>query len=98
MKGVTVHNLRICKECKWVAFAVSRKYAEKEVKQFNKYYDSLTKEQQESYYGSKKSSIRQYERCFFCGGCFHNFRQYSIRRDKDISGRTLQPIIWEKLK
>lgn len=84
----------ICQRCKWVAFQVSRKYAEKEVKTFNEYFDSLGKEKQELYYGGKKSSIKQYENCMLCGGCYHNFRR-ALKKEIPI-GSTVNPIIDRK--
>ena len=85
---------RTCKTCGWVAFPVTREYAEDEVKRFNEYYDMLSAEEKEDYYGSKSSTIDNYERCFFCRGSYKNFRE-SEPGDCPL-GCTLQPIITEE--
>jgi succinate dehydrogenase/fumarate reductase-like Fe-S protein len=84
----------ICLHRKWVAFEVSRKYAEKEVKNFNTYYDNLPFSTQQDFYGGKKSSIKQYERCMLCGTCYHNFRR--AKKNEIPLGSTLNPIISKK--
>ncbi len=88
------NKLVICKFCKWVHFEVSRKYAKKEVEDFNRYFDTLGKEKQEEYYGGKKASIRNYERCMLCGTCYHNFRR--AKKSEIPLGSTLNPIISKK--
>ena len=93
-KKIRKFTYRTCKKCGWVAFAVSQKYAEAQVKSFNKYYDGLDPVQQQSYYGGKKASIRSYERCGFCGTCQHNFRRF--KKDDCPNGVTLSPIIYER--
>lgn len=87
-------KLVTCKKCGWVHMQVSRIYAEDEVKKFNTYFDSLSKKEQETYYSSKKSSIRIYEVCNLCGTCYHNFRRF---KDGDCpTGCTIGPIINKK--
>jgi NADH pyrophosphatase NudC (nudix superfamily) len=80
-----------CKYCGWVHFEVTREYAKNQVKTFNKYYDSLSEEKQQEYYGGNKSFIRTYERCMFCGTCYHNMRKY--KKGDSPMGCTLNPII-----
>jgi len=80
-----------CKKCGWVAFQVSRKHAESEVKRFNEYFNTLSKKEQDDYYGGKGSSIHQYEHCMLCDGSYKNFRD-SIPGDVP-DGCTLSPII-----
>lgn len=81
----------ICKTCKWVAFEVTRKYAEKEVFKFNEYYSMLSKKQQKELYGGKNSRIETYEHCFLCHGTYKNFR---IAKNAELPfGSTCQPII-----
>jgi hypothetical protein len=88
------HRIVTCIHCKWCAFEVSRRYAKKEVKDFNKYFDSLDKKTQEQCYGGKKASIRNYERCMLCGTCYHNFRH--AKKNEIPNGSTLDPIISKK--
>ena len=80
-----------CNKCGWVAFQVSRKSAEAEVKRFNEYYDTLSKKEQKDYYGGKKSTIDFYERCMLCGGSYTNFRN-AVKGDCP-DGVTINPII-----
>ena len=86
------HKHRICKVCKWVAFPVTRKYAEAEVKKFNKYYSTLTEQDQISHYGGHGSSITRYETCTFCGGSYKNFR--AAKNSEVPFGSTMGPIIY----
>ena len=80
-----------CNKCGWVHFAISRTHAEREVEEFNKFYDTLSPELQQEYYGGKGSTITQYEHCFFCGNTFKDFR---ISKPGDCPvGCTIQPII-----
>lgn len=84
----------ICKHCKWVMFEVTREYAKNQVKEFNEYFDTLTKEQQQDFYGGNKSSIRSYESCMLCGTCYHNFRK--AKKSEVPFGSTVNPIISRK--
>ena len=87
-------SCRTCNNCGWVHFGVTREFAETEVAKFNAYFDGLSGEKQQDYYGGRKSSIRQYEKCFFCGGSYENFRPFV---DGDCpTGCTIQPIIYER--
>lgn len=79
-----------CKHCGWQHFAVTRAYAEDEVKRFNEYYDTLTALEQMAFYGGRKSSIRKYEHCNLCNRA-PDMVEPTINRD----GCTLGPIIWE---
>ncbi len=80
-----------CNKCGWVHFEVSRKFAEAEVKRFQEYYDALTKEKQEFYYGSRPAQLTDYERCILCSSMHTEFRD-SIAGDCP-NGCTLSPII-----
>lgn len=81
----------ICTKCKWVSFAVTRAYAEDEVKRFNAYYNLLTRKEQVSYYGGKGSSVKGYEGCMLCGG-----QDFRLATEKEVPyGSTLSPVIWE---
>lgn len=80
-----------CGKCGWVHFEVSRTYAEEQVAEFNKYFDSLSKEKQESYYNGNKSSIESYEKCFRCNT---SHEQAVDAQDGDCPmGSTIQPMI-----
>ena len=83
-------KLITCNKCGWVYFAVSREYAENEVKTFNEYFKTLSKEDQELYYGGKGANIKSYEKCW-CGNNHTNFRDSSHGDCPD--GCTLSPII-----
>lgn len=80
-----------CNKCGWVHMGVSREHAEDEVRRFNEYFDGLPVEKQEDYYGGKKSSVLNYEKCFRCGSNWENFRR---SREGDCpDGCTIGPII-----
>jgi hypothetical protein len=80
--------------CGWVHIGVSRKYAEKAVKNFNAYFDALPKAEQQLYY--QKANIAQYESCALCGAHYSQMRKYI---DGDCpDGATLGPIIIEEDK
>lgn len=83
---------RTCNKCGWVHFSVTRHYAETEVQQFNEYFAGLSKEEQDDFYGGTKSSIVSYERCFFCGNVYTDFRK--SKEDDCPVGCTLGPIIY----
>lgn len=80
-----------CPECNWVAFRVTRKYAERQVKRFNDYFATLTKQRQDEYYGGKGSSIKSYERCFRCGAS-HKKAKVALGTEVPM-GSTIQPMI-----
>jgi hypothetical protein len=82
-----------CNKCGWVAFGVTRQFAEDAVKSFNEHYASLSAEQQEDFYGGRGSSIKNYECCFYCGGPYTNFRNAKL--GDAPNGVTLQSIIME---
>ena len=56
-----------CLACGWVSVAYSRAQAEKEVAEFNDYFDALTEKQRMDYYRDRKADIKTYEQCF-CNG------------------------------
>ena len=87
------YNERTCNKCGWVHFAVSREFAENEVKRFNDYFNTLTEDKQQKYYGGKSSSIKHYEHCSLCGNPYTNFRE--SEEDDCPIGVTLGPIIKE---
>jgi len=84
---------RTCLHCRWVHFGVTRRHAENEVKRFNKYFETLSKEKQDEYYGGKGSSIEQYEYCDRCGAFYTQFRE-SEPNDMP-NGSTIGPIIYD---
>lgn len=79
-----------CTKCGEVYFTVSRKAAEKEVREFNRYYHSLSKEHQQDFYGGKKAKLLTYEKCW-CGNSYKNFRR--TKKGDCPDGVTLSPII-----
>lgn len=83
------YGTRTCIQCGWVHFGVSREYAEREVKEFNEYYDKQPTEVKELF--GSHSNIKNYERCGCCGGSYKNFR---VSKENDCpEGCTLNPII-----
>lgn len=81
-----------CLNCGWVNAGVTRAHAEAEVSKFNDYFDTLSAEDQQEYYGGKRSTIEQYEGCFFCKGT--TFRPSEPGDCPD--GCTIQPAIYEE--
>lgn len=86
----------VCNKCKTPAFAVSRFYAEQEIKRFNEYFYSLTEIERSQYYGDKPSNISNYENCMYCNSYYKSFR---IPRDGELrTGESLGPIITNRIK
>ncbi len=81
-----------CLKCKRISFAVSRQYAEAEVKNFNEYFATLDKKTQDELYGGKGSSIDSYA-CLYCGG--NNFRPSTESEIAKTYGCTINPVIFE---
>jgi hypothetical protein len=79
-----------CLGCGWVHMEVSREYAEAEVKKFNEFFYSLSKEEQNDYYGGNASSVAHYEQCH-CGNSYKNFRD--SEPGDCPNGCTIGPII-----
>lgn len=75
----------VCTECGWTHFAVTREYAEEEVKSFNTYYEGLDA-RSASFFGGP-SSIEDYETCH-CGN--KEFKQGNTAPD----GSTIGPVIY----
>lgn len=86
---------RTCNKCNRVYFSVSRKYAEKQVAEFNVFYEGLSKQKQQEYYGGKSSSITDYETCWRCGNSYKNFR--AAKKDDCPNGSTMNPIIYSRM-
>jgi len=89
-----MNRLRTCKACGWVHFAVSEKQAKQEILAFNEYYNELSKEKQDEYYGGKSSSLDHYLYCNSCGEHWTGFRE-SIAGDCP-PGCTIGPIVYEE--
>ncbi len=71
-------------------FAVTRDYAEREVREFNTYYDAQDTDVQEAF-GNHHSFVANYE---FCDVCMSN--DFYLTPDEDmIIGITLNPVICE---
>lgn len=84
---------RTCNQCGWVAFGVSREFAEKEVRRFNQFYEASLPAIRECYSGP--SSVAHYECCHRCGNGYEDFRDAKPGDCPD--GCTLSPIIVEGL-
>lgn len=84
-------NNVICRSCGWVHFAIPLEYAEKEVATFNQYYDTLKLEEQQLFYGGKKSHLANYLFCMFCGSLYTNFRK--AKKNEIPYGSTINPIL-----
>lgn len=82
---------RTCNKCGWVHFSVTRTYAEDQIKEFNDYFQTLSKEDQMLFYRGNLASISSYEECFRCGNNYKNFRD-SVTSEIP-NGSTIQPII-----
>lgn len=81
-----------CMKCGWVHFSVSLKFALNEVHKFNEYFNSLSTEQQNKFYGGKGASIEDYSNCARCGNHYENF--VFVTNQKEIPfGSTIGPII-----
>ena len=90
---IHVKDERTCNNCGRVGFAVSRKFAEEQVKLFGEYYNSLSAKKQQENYGGHPATISDYDQCG-CGNPHTNFR---ASRDEDCpNGCTLSPIIFEE--
>lgn len=85
-------KLVTCNGCGWVHFAVTRAYAENEVKTFNAFYDTLSRQEQLDFYGGRKSRINKYEGCFVCSK--NSFRP--AEEDDCPTGVTINPVIYEE--
>ena len=82
---------RTCNNCGWVAFGVTRAFAEAEVERFNQFYQSSPPETRECYGGP--SSIAHYECCHRCGNGFTEF--HDSEAGDCPAGCTISPIIVE---
>ena len=82
---------RTCHQCGWVAFGVTRAFAEAEVERFNTFYRSSPPETRECYRGP--SSIAHYECCSRCGNEHAGF--HDSEEGDCPAGCTLSPIIVE---
>lgn len=84
-------KLVTCLKCGWVMTEVTRAIATKEVARFNRYFKSLSKENQKEYYRGIKASIKAYKNCMGCGGPYTKFRD-ALPGECPI-GATLNPIL-----
>lgn len=82
-----------CNQCGWVHFAVTRKHAENEVKEFNEHLDGLDPAKREELWGTQRASMDSYEQCFCCGQRAGDFRP--SEPDDCPDGCTIQPTIYE---
>ena len=87
----TLDKRIVCKRDGWIHFPVARQQAEVEIARFNEWYDAQDLETQSLYIG--RASLRNYA-CSLCGGT--EFRPFDPLVDKDITGSTIQPAIYEE--
>jgi len=80
-----------CGKCGWVHFSMTREEVEKSVKEFNHYFDSLSKEDQDAYYNGKKSSVDSYQKCFRCGSSYEE--AIPCNEGDAPLGSTIQPLM-----
>lgn len=86
--GTQCSDLVTCDDCSRVSFAVTREYAEDEVRRFNAYYDNLDSETQ-SHFGGP-SSLDHYV-CLSCGG--NSFHPATVGDQKRAGGHTINPVV-----
>lgn len=80
-----------CNKCSWVHFELSEKDVIENVRSFNDYFNSLTKQEQDYYYGGKPASEDRYKKCFRCG---NTHKDFSDATEQDApNGSTIQPIM-----
>lgn len=80
-----------CNKCGYAHFEVSRSKALEDVIKFNKYFNSLSKKDQDSFYGGKGSSIESYEKCMKCGA--NHTESIRVPESSIPNGVTLNPLI-----
>lgn len=83
-------HIVVCKKDGWQHFAVTRKYAEEQVKTFNDWYEKQSQDIKRMYGGP--SRLEDYS-CQLCGGT--DFREFIIGIDKQLYGSTIGPVIYE---
>jgi hypothetical protein len=86
--GTSDPTLVTCDDCSRVSFAVTREYAEDEVRRFNAYYETLDSETQ-SHFGGP-SSLDNYV-CLSCGGS--SFHPATVSDQKRAEGHTVNPVV-----
>lgn len=80
-----------CIFCSWVHFEVSKKRAEDEVQEFNKFFEALTPHEKREFSAHKKSDIENYRHCGRCGAWY---RMFADANETDFpSGAIIYPII-----
>ena len=82
-------KLVTCLSCGWVYFQLTREQAQKQVDQFNAWYDQQSEGTKENYSGP--ADIKSYECCYRCGNHYKAFRD--TIDDECPRGSTLNPII-----
>jgi predicted nucleic-acid-binding Zn-ribbon protein len=80
----------VCNKCNWTSFAVTRAYAEAEVKLFNAQFAMLSQELKDEYYGGKGSSLAEYS-CQRCGS------ESFTPGNTALTGSTISPVIYEEV-
>jgi ribosomal protein L37E len=84
------HTIIECSKCGRHHFAVSKRYAQFAVKEFNRFFNKASKETQEAYNGP--ASLEDYKHCCRCGNT-----EFQEATGPGFVGQTLNPIIYEKV-
>ena len=77
----------VCTRCNWTSFAITREKAEREVAKYSKYYEALSKEDQQMF--AVPAGVESYT-CQVCGGS--KFKPGNTAPD----GSTINPVIYEE--
>lgn len=89
-------NLLECNKCQWVHFGVSEKYIDHWEKEWAERFKTMTPESR-SHFGltDRPPTREQYLQCFNCGNKDIDSFKTSNR---DVSGRTIQPVLDRTLR
>lgn len=89
-----MNELVECPKCGWVHFAVDEAYVKNWEKEWQRYYQTWSKERLSAYgvTDATQPTREQYLQCFRCG---NKDTQVFFLTKKDIYGHTIQPILWE---
>ena len=83
-----------CPKCGWVHFAVSEEYVRQWEADWKHAVETRPKEWLANYgVTDTPPSREQYQRCFRCGN--RDTNDFFLT-NKDVAGRTIQPILWER--
>lgn len=91
---VVVRTMKIlgkfkCPKCGFVQNGISESDAVRLVEYFNAYLDTLSKDEQEQWYGSTRVSIDQYKHCLLCGNSSSDFVQADPLADEAMTNQLI---------